>query len=934
MSSTNGKKLFLLDAYALIYRAYYAFINNPRINSRGQNTSAAFGFTNTLLEILDKEKPSHIAVVFDPPQETFRSQEFAAYKAHREEMPEDIRLSVPYIMRIIEGFRIPVLMVEGFEADDVIGTLAAKADEAGFTTYMMTPDKDYGQLVNERVLIYKPGRFGNPSEILGVKEVCEKFGVDHPKKVIDVLGLMGDKVDNIPGIPGFGEKTAIKYVNQYGSVEGLLEHSQELKGKNKELVEQYADQALLSKKLATIIVDVPIELDEERLILEEPDREILRQVLAELEFRSLAKRIMNEDLPVAGGPSQAGSQAGSQISLFPEGDVDGEEPALSNLRTLENTPHDYRLVDDNAALQELKTLLAASSEFCFDTETSDLNSVDAEIVGMSFSVEPGKAWYVPTSGTPEDRVKRVRFFEDIFGNKESLLIAQNYKFDYKILKKYGIKPNCAVFDTMIAHYLLNPEMRHGMDYLAETYLQYRPVSIEALIGKKGKNQGSMADLSPSEILDYAAEDADITLQLKRAFEGPLASNNLGNLFREIEIPLIEVLAEMEMEGVNLDCSLLRAYSATLEAEAGELEKQIWELAGGHFNIDSPRQLGQILFEKLKIDNNFKKTKSGQYSTNEEVLSRLTDTHPIVNQILEYRQVKKLKSTYVDPLPEMVHPKTGRLHTSYMQTVAATGRLSSNNPNLQNIPIRTERGRQIRKAFISRGDDYVLLSADYSQVELRIIAALSGDEHMLEAFQSGADIHASTAARVFGVPLEAVDREMRSKAKAVNFGIIYGQSAFGLAQNLNIKRAEAKDIIDSYFVKYPGIRSYIDRSIQVAREQGYVETVMGRRRYLPDINSGNAVVRGFAERNAINAPLQGSAADIIKKAMIEIYRDIERLGLRSRMILQVHDELVFDCHKEEEETLKTLVKERMEKAYELRVPLKVDLGTGKNWLDAH
>jgi DNA polymerase-1 len=930
MISIEGKKLFLLDAYALIYRAYYAFINNPRINSKGQNTSAAFGFTNTLLEILEKEKPSHIAVVFDPPQETFRSQEFAAYKAHREEMPEDIRLSIPSIMKIIEGFRIPVLMVEGFEADDVIGTLAIKAQAAGFTTYMMTPDKDYGQLVTDTILIFKPGRFGNPSEVLGPSEVCEKFGVDHPRKVIDVLGLMGDKVDNIPGIPGFGEKTAIKYINQYGSVEGLLEHAEELKGKHKELVEQYAEQALLSKRLATIITDVPVELEEDRLIMEEPDKEILRQVLAELEFRALAKRIMNEGLQATGNPSRAGSQ----ISLFTEDIPEENTPSISEVGSIETTPHDYRIADDELSLGTLKELLSRAKEFCFDTETSDLDSVDAEIVGMSFSVEPGKAWYVPTLGSVEDRRMRIHYFNDLFENSEAQLIAQNYKFDYKILKKYGIKPSCRVFDTMIAHYLLNPEMRHGMDYLSETYLHYRPISIESLLGKRGKNQGSMADLTPTEVLDYAAEDADITLQLKHVFDGPLAANNQARLFREIEVPLIEVLAEMEMEGVSLDASLLKDYSATLETEASELEKKIWELAGGEFNVDSPRQLGQLLFEKLKIDSNFKKTKSGQYSTNEEILNKLKDTHPIVNLILEYRQVKKLKSTYVDPLPEMVHPKTGRLHTSYMQTVAATGRLSSNHPNLQNIPIRTERGRQIRKAFISRGPDYLLLSADYSQVELRIIAALSGDEHMMAAFHSGADIHASTAARVFGVPLEEVDREMRSKAKAVNFGIIYGQSAFGLSQNLNIKRAEAKEIIDSYFAKYPGIRLYIDKSIQEAREKGFVETVMGRRRYLPDINSANAVVRGFAERNAINAPLQGSAADIIKKAMIDIYRDMEKMGLLSRMIMQVHDELVFDCHKDEVEIMMGLVKDRMENAYTLPVPLKVDLGTGLNWLEAH
>lgn len=940
MTESAPKKLFLLDAFALIYRAYYAFINSPRINSKGLNTSAMFGFTNTLLEILEKEKPSHIAVVFDPPQATFRSQEYAAYKAHREEMPEDIRKSIPYIMRIIEGFKIPVMLVEGFEADDVVGTMAKMAEKQGFLTYMMTPDKDYGQLVSEKILIYKPGRFGNPSEILGVKEVCEKFGVDRPEQVIDILGLMGDKVDNIPGIPGFGEKTAIKLINQYGSVENLIAHASELKGKQKDLVEEHYEMAILSKRLATIVLDVPVEFNEEALILEEPDKEKLRAVFSELEFKGLAKRILDEDLGSKGAPSAAGQKAvraasSSQFSLFGEdGNATEQASVLSDLKTIKNVDHDYVLVNTESEIQALLAELEKCTEFCFDTETSDLDPLVARLVGISFAVRAHHAWYVPVPEDLEECIVFLKRFHFLFESPDKTLIGQNVKFDYKMLRKYGVDLHNKMFDTMIAHYLLNPDMKHGMDFLAETYLHYKPVSISELIGPKGKNQGSMADLKAEEISDYAAEDADITLQLKHLFSKPLEENNLDALFQNVEIPLVSVLAEMELEGVNVDREMLKEYSSVLEKDIIVLEREIWEFAGLSFNLDSPRQLGAILFEKLKIDSNFKKTKTGQYSTGEEVLSRLVNTHPIIPKILDYRQLRKLKSTYVDPLPEMVSNVTGRLHTSYMQTVAATGRLSSNNPNLQNIPIRTERGREIRKAFVPRNEDFVLLSADYSQVELRIIASLSGDEHMIAAFNSGADIHVATAARVFGVALEDVDRDMRSRAKAVNFGIIYGQSAFGLSQNLNIKRTEAKDIIDSYFAKYPGIREYMDKSVEQARERGYVETILGRRRYLPDIRSGNAVVRGFAERNAINAPIQGSAADIIKRAMIDIHLELKKLQTKSKMILQVHDELVFDCYKAEIDMVSDMVINKMQSAYPLSVPLKVEAGIGLNWLEAH
>lgn len=942
MTEEADKKLFLLDAYALIFRAYYAFISNPRINSKGLNTSAIFGFTNTLLEVLNKEKPTHIAVVLDPPQEKIRTAMYPEYKANRDETPEDIKLSVPYIIRIIEGFNIPVLMVDGYEADDTIATLAVKAKKDGFVTYMMTPDKDYGQVVSDDIYMYRPGRQGNKAEIWGPEEVCAKFGIDRPEQVIDMLGLMGDKVDNIPGIPGIGQKTASKLLKQFGSMEELFAHTDQLKGKQKENVETYKEQGLLSRDLARIILDVPVEFDPKSLEVEEVDKDKLREVFAELEFRTLAKRVLDEEIQVA---ETASAPSNGQMSMFgddsatpastPQVDVVvTEEEEQGEMHSIEDTKHEYTLVKEEKDIDALIASLEKAKEFSFDTETSDLNPIDAEIVGMSFSIEKGKAWYVPVLGSHEERAKLLKKFEGIFSDDSKVLIAQNLKYDYKIVKKYGVEIRNKVFDTMIAHYLINPDMKHNMDLLAETYLKYRPVSIETLIGKKGKNQGSMADLAPEQIVEYAGEDADITLQLKEAFEPSIKEAGLEKLFNEIEIPLVPVLANMELEGITLDVEHLREFSKELGKEIEVLEKDIKELAGMDFNIDSPKQLGPILFDILGIGTKVKKTKSGQYSTSEDVLSKYVNDHEIIPKILDYRQLKKLKSTYVDPLPDLVNKKTGRIHTSFMQTVAATGRLSSNHPNLQNIPIRTERGREIRKAFIPRSEDFTLLAADYSQVELRIIAALSGDEHMIEAFRNGEDIHASTASRVFGVPLDEVDREMRSKAKAVNFGIIYGQTAFGLSQNLNISRTEAKEIIDNYFSQYAKIGEYIENSKEFARKHGYVETVMGRRRYLKDIHSKNAVVRGFAERNAINAPIQGSAADIIKKAMIDIHADLNSGNFKSRMILQVHDELIFDTYKPELEKLQKLVIDRMQNAFQLTVPLKVDAGTGSNWLEAH
>ncbi|MFN8699384.1 MAG: DNA polymerase I [Flavobacteriales bacterium] len=923
----HDKKLFLLDAYALIFRAYYAFIRTPRINSKGLNTSAMFGFTNTLLDILNNEKPTHIAVVFDAPEQTLREIDYEAYKANREETPEDIKLSVPWIMKIIEAFGIPILMKGGYEADDVIGTLAKEAEKEGFLTYMMTSDKDYGQLVSENIFIYKPGYQGGGAEVLGIPEVLEKFSIERVDQVIDILGMMGDAVDNIPGIPGVGEKTAVKLLKEFGSLEGLLANTDKLKGKQKENVETYADQAILSKKLATILLDAPVPLSEEELRVKPLNREMLRGIFNELEFRQLAKRVLNEESEAV-QPTQ-----GTLFDTDSSGEIQPAVEALQ-LKTINEVPHNYRMADTPELLQQLISDLKESSAYSFDTETSDLEPLSARLVGLSFSTSAHKGWYVPVPEDEHGTGILLKQFEPVFHDTTKTLIGQNYKFDFKMLMKYGIEVRNTIFDTMIAHYLINPDSRHGMDELSRNYLGYTPISIEELIGKKGKSQGTMADLSPEQILDYAAEDADVTYQLYERFAPELEKAGLTPLFRSVEVPLIEVLAQMEWDGVRVDEAFLKEYSAQLKEEIDLIEKDIHELAGERFNIDSPKQLGPILFEKLGIATDIKKTKTGQYSTSEDVLSRYEHSHPIVAKILDYRELRKLKSTYVDSLPTMIHPATGRVHTNYMQAVAATGRLSSNNPNLQNIPIRTPRGKEIRKAFVPANDQCILLAADYSQVELRIIASLSGDEHMIEAFLHGEDIHKATAAKVFGVSLDAVDREMRSKAKAVNFGIIYGQGAFGLSQGLGISRSEAKEIIDAYWKQFPRLREYQQENVRSAREKGFVETILGRRRYLPDIHSSNAVVRGFAERNAVNAPIQGSAADIIKVAMIRLHRAMKEYGMKSRMIMQVHDELVFDALKVEADALKELVRKEMCEAVKMQVPLVVEVNTGANWLEAH
>ena len=927
---SHNKKLFLLDAFALIYRAYFAFGNNQRYNSKGLNTSAALGFTNTLLEVLEKEKPSHIAVVFDAPAATNREIEYSDYKANREEMPEDIKSAIPYIKRIIEAFNIPIIISEGYEADDLIGTLAKKAEKEGYITYMMTPDKDFGQLVSENIFIYKPARSGKPAEVMGVKEVCERFEVTSPLQVIDILGLMGDKVDNIPGIPGIGEVTAKKLIKQFHSVEGVIENADQLKGKQQENVINFAEQGLLSKKLATIILDCPIEFDPKALELEDPDKEKITEVFTELEFRTLAKRVLKEEITVTVKDDKG------QLDIFGQsnGEETEEEKTPVEIKTIENSEHTYTLVDTAEKRATLISELSKQTSFCFDTETTALDIFEAQILGLAISFKETEAYYVNMPEKEEEIKQVLKEFEGIFLDEKIEKIAHNFKYDFLILKKYGLDVKGNIFDTMLAHYLVQPDMKHKMDILSEYYLGYKPVPIENLIGKKGKKQGNMKDVSIDLVKDYAAEDADITFRLKAILKKELEENKLTELYNTIEAPLIKVLADMEFEGIRLDSETLHDFSKELLQEITELEKGIIELAGEEFNIDSPKQLGDILFEKLKIVEKAKKTKTGQYSTGEDVLSKIVNKHEIVPKILDYRSLKKLKSTYVDTLPELVNKKTGRLHTTFMQTVAATGRLSSNNPNLQNIPIRTEKGREIRKAFIPRNEDYTILSADYSQIELRIIAALSQDEGMIEAFNSGQDIHAATAAKVFDVPLNEVTREMRSNAKMVNFGIIYGISAFGLAERINISRTEAKEIIESYFSKYPKINQYMHDNIEFARKHGYVETIMKRRRYLNDINSANAVVRGYAERNAINAPIQGSAADIIKIAMINIHKEFEKQQFKSKMLLQVHDELLFDVHHTEKEEIQKIVTDKMEHAVKMDVPLTVESGFGNNWLEAH
>jgi DNA polymerase-1 len=926
------KKLFLLDAFALIYRAYFGFGKNHRYNSKGLNTSAMLGFTNTLIEVLEKQKPTHIAVVFDAPGAVNRVDDFSDYKAGREAMPEDIRTAIPYIKQILDAFNIPIYLLEGYEADDIIGTIAKQAEKEGFQTYMMTPDKDFGQLVSENIFMYKPAAYGKPAEVLGIPEVCEKFGVENPLQVIDILGLWGDAVDNIPGIPGIGEKTSKILIAKYGSIEGLIEHAHELKGKQKENVIEFAEQGLMSKKLATIILDVPVEYDFKDFEMETPDETKITELFAELEFRNLAKRVLGKEIQIQAAPVQVGGQ----MDLFgnaPAIEEKEEKVVLMEQKDITNTKHDYRFVQTETERRKLIDELLKQPSFCFDTETTGLNTLEAEIVGLSIAYKKHEAYYIPFSADKEEATAVLAEFKPVFENEKIEKVGHNIKYDLNILANYNIGLKGKLFDTMIAHYLIQPDMRHGMDLLAEAYLGYKPVSIETLIGKKGKKQLSMRDIPQENIVDYACEDADITLQLKNEFE-PKMNPTLKKLMDEIETPLIPVLADMEREGINLDVDALAKFSIELEESITVLTKDIIDLAGEEFNIDSPKQLGEVLFDKMQIVEKAKKTKTGQYSTGEDVLSKLAAKHEIVPKILEYRSLKKLKSTYVDALPELVNPHTHRLHTSYMQTVAATGRLSSNNPNLQNIPIRTEKGREIRKAFIPKNDEYTLLAADYSQIELRIIAALCEDENMQEAFVKGEDIHTATAAKVFGVEKSEVDREMRSKAKAVNFGIIYGVSAFGLSQNLNISRTEAKEIIETYFEKYPKLKAYMDNNVVLAKEHGYVETIMQRRRNLKDINSNNAIVRGHAERNAVNAPIQGSAADIIKIAMINIHQEFKKLQLKSKMLLQVHDELVFDVYKPELEQVKKLVKDKMENAVKIAVPLDVEMSNAENWLLAH
>ena len=945
MSPKGDKKLFLLDAMALIYRAHFAFSKNPRINSKGLNTGIMLGFTNTLLEVLEKEKPTHIAVAFDTKAPTFRHVQFQAYKANRQEQPEDIEVGIPWVKKIVEAFNIPILELDGFEADDIIGTIAKKAERTSFVVYMMTPDKDYGQIVDDHIFLYKPAFMGNGVDIMGPKEVCAKWDIENVDQVRDILGLMGDAVDNIPGIPGIGEKTAVKLLKDYGTVEVLLQNTDKLKGKQKENVENFAQQGLLSKELATIKIDVPVEFDEVALHYDGPHEEKLKTIFAELEFRTLTQRVFGQKM------QKPAPKSNEQLGLF--GPVDppktisqyiGEEELIEEeipgagapqvYDSILTTANDYHKIEGETAIKELISYLELQDEFCFDSETTSLNPNEAELVGLSFAYVPGEAFYIPFPPDQEEARNQLELFRGIFENETITKIGQNIKYDMLVLKNYGMEVKGKLYDTMLAHYLIEPEGKHSMDWLAQQYLSYKPVSIETLIGKKGKNQGNMRDVEVDEVVPYAAEDADITLKLKQKFDPIIKENRLEKLLHEVENPLIEVLADMEFEGVKIDTASLAELSVLLEEESKVIEKRVYELAGVRFNLASPKQLGDVLFEKLKLDTKAKKTKTGQYATGEEVLSKLAGEHEIAEAILEYRQMVKLKSTYVDALPTMINPKTGRVHTTYNQFVAATGRLSSINPNLQNIPIRTARGREIRKAFVPRDENHLILSADYSQIELRIMAAFSQDASMIEAFKQGRDIHATTAAKIFKVNLEEVTTDMRRKAKTANFGIIYGISVFGLSQRLKIPRSEAKEIIDAYFDEFPAVKEYMDGAIEKARKNEFVETILGRRRYLRDINSRNMTMRGFAERNAINAPLQGSAADLIKVAMIDVHRWMKKENLKSKMILQVHDELVFDAHKDEVELLQREIPKLMSNAIKIDVPIEVETGVGKDWLQAH
>ncbi|MCP2043123.1 DNA polymerase I [Pontibacter sp. HSC-36F09] len=948
--SEPRKKLFLLDAMALIYRAHFAFSKNPRINSKGMNTGAALGFTNTLVEVLQKERPTHIGVAFDSAAKTFRHDNFAAYKANRQAMPEDISLAIPYCKKIVEAFNIPVLIMDGYEADDIIGTLACRAEKDNFDVYMMTPDKDYCQLVTEHVFLYKPAFLGNAVEVWDVARVLEKFEIERVEQVIDILGLQGDAVDNIPGIPGIGEKTAKALIQRFGSVENLIANADQLKGKQKENVVNFADQGMMSKELATIHCDVPVPFSAEALHYDGPNEEQLAELFAELEFRQLMTRVLGIAMADAPVPKTAARRAQpanqQQTSLFDTAAstataVASEEAGIAAehvpFARFNNTVQDYHLIDTPALRQSLIRYLQKQQEISFDTETSSIDPITAKLVGMSFSYLPGEAYYVPVPPDNEDEAMRITAeFKNVLENPSIAKIGQNIKYDILVLKNYGIEVSGPLFDTMLAHYLLEPEMRHNMDVLAETYLNYSPIPITDLIGPKGKNQITMADLKPEEVKDYACEDADITLRLKHYFEPLVREQGLMKLFNEVENPLVQVLAGIEKEGISIDANALADISLLLEQEIKGIETRIFELADTEFNIGSPKQLGEVLFDRMGLHGKakIKKTKTGQYATGEEILSKLAGEHEIVRLILDHRELSKLKSTYVDALPQLVCALDNRVHTSFNQAVTATGRLSSTNPNLQNIPIRTERGREIRKAFVPRDSKHLIISADYSQIELRIMADFSGDPTMKEAFRNGLDIHASTASKVFYVPLDQVDSEMRRKAKTINFGIIYGISAFGLSERLGIPRREAADIIEAYFQEFPAVKEYMDSAIEKAREQEYVETLLGRRRYLRDINSRNATVRGFAERNAVNAPIQGTAADIIKIAMINIHEYLRHENLKTRMILQVHDELLFDAPKEEVDIVTPKIVELMTNALPLSVPMEVGLGVGKNWLEAH
>jgi len=949
----DKKRLFLLDAFALIFRGYYAFIKNPRINSKGMDVSAILGFTNSLLDVIKREKPDHIAVCFDRGGSVARVEAFPDYKANRQETPEAIKIAVPYIEEILKAMNIPAVIKAGYEADDIIGTLAKKAEKEGYTTFMVTPDKDFAQLVSENIFMYRP-RFGGGYETWGIPEVQEKFGVEDPLQVIDFLGMMGDSVDNIPGLPGVGEKTAKKFLAQYGSMENLLANTADLKGKMKEKVEANGALGILSKELATIMLDVPVEFHEKDFEFCGPDLEKIKEIFGELEFRRLTDNLIKtyansrvgekqatgpnatEQQKNAAAPSPSKTENNGQFDLFaaPGTGTITDAEVESGMKSIVKKNHFYQLVNTPLSRKILLKKLLQQTSVCFDTETTGLKALEVELIGISFSWETGKGYYVSFPENSEETKTIVEVFRPFFENENIEKIGHNLKYDIKVLSNYNMPVKGKLFDTMIAHYLINPDMRHGMDVLSETYLNYQPVSITELLGKKGKNQLSMREVELPKQTEYAVEDADITLQLKEHFTKELESGNVTNLFNNIETPLVAVLTAMEIEGINLNTDFLKSLSVDLAEDINRLEKSVFEQAGEEFNLASPKQLGVVLFENMKLVEKPKKTKTGQYATSEDILSNLAKEHQIIRDIQEYRQYKKLQSTYVDALPNEINPTTKRVHTVYAQAVAATGRLSSNNPNLQNIPIRTERGKQVRKAFIPRDENHVLLAADYSQIELRIIAALSNEETMIEAFKNGEDIHASTAAKVFGVPLEEVTREQRSNAKTVNFGIVYGVSAFGLSNQTDLSRKEAKALIDTYYETYPKLRSYMADQVDFARENGYVETVLKRRRYLKDINSQNAIVRGAAERNAVNAPIQGSAADIIKLAMINIHTRFEKEKFKSKMLLQVHDELVFDAHKDELEIIQPIIKEEMENAYKMAVPLDVEMGIGQNWLEAH